>query len=236
VGFRIVDAVLGALAPVFPTRVPAAGDGGPNGIAIGIVEADGDSTVLWDPLAGAWGARPDRDGVDGISALGSNLTNTPIEELERSGHLRIDGYGYLPDSGGAGRWRGGLATFRDMTLLAPEATVQIRSDRRMFLPYGLAGGAPGTPSLNILDPDGNDERMLSSKPHFVMTAGDRHRHVTAGGGGHGPAFERTPERVLEDVIDGKVTHAGAAKDYGVVVTADDVIDASATARLRGQAR
>ncbi|WP_405066435.1 hydantoinase B/oxoprolinase family protein [Kribbella sp. NBC_01510] len=236
VGFRIVDAVLGALAPVFPTRVPAAGDGGPNGIAIGIVEADGDSTVLWDPLAGAWGARPDRDGVDGISALGSNLTNTPIEELERSGHLRIDGYGYLPDSGGAGRWRGGLATFRDMTLLAPEATVQIRSDRRMFLPYGLAGGAPGTPSLNILDPDGPDERVLASKPHFVMTAEDRHRHVTAGGGGHGPAFERAPERVLEDVLDGKVTHAGAARDYGVVVSQDGVIDASATARLRGRVR
>jgi N-methylhydantoinase B len=236
VGFRIVDAVLGALAPVFPTRVPAAGDGGPNGIAIGIVEADGDSTVLWDPLAGAWGARPDRDGVDGISALGSNLTNTPIEELERSGHLRIDGYGYLPDSGGAGRWRGGLATFRDMTLLAPEATVQIRSDRRRFLPYGLAGGASGTPSLNILDPDGHDERVLASKPHFVMTAGARHRHVTAGGGGHGPSFERAPERVLEDVLDGKVTHAGAARDYGVVVTDDGVIDAGATVRLRGKAR
>jgi len=235
VGFRIVDAVLGALAPVFPTRVPAAGDGGPNGIAIGIVGADGDSAVLWDPLSGAWGARPDRDGVDGISSLGANLTNTPIEELERSGRIRIDGYGYLPDSGGAGRWRGGLATFRDMTILVPEVSVQIRSDRRKFLPYGLDGGAEGTPSLNVLDPDGPDEHLLDSKPHLVMTAGTRHRHVTAGGGGHGIPFERTPDRVLEDVLDGKVTHKGAERDYGVVITGDGAIDANATARLRGQA-
>jgi N-methylhydantoinase B len=235
VGFRIVDAVLGALAPVFPNRVPAAGEGGPNGIAIGIVDADGESVVLWDALAGAWGARPDRDGVDGISSLGANLTNTPVEELERSGHIRFDGYGYLPDSGGAGRWRGGLATFRDMTILAPEASVQIRSDRRKFLPYGLAGGAPGTPSLNVLDPDGPGEQLLDSKPHLVMTAGTRHRHVTAGGGGHGVPFERDPDRVLEDVLDGKVTHKSAERDYGVVITDDDAIDVDATARLRGQA-
>ncbi|WP_242890997.1 hydantoinase B/oxoprolinase family protein [Actinomadura litoris] len=235
VGFRIIDAVLGALAPVFPDRVPAAGDGGPDGIAIGLVGADGESVVLWDPLSGAWGARPDRDGVDGISSLGANLTNTPIEELERSGHIRIDGYGYLPDSGGAGRWRGGLATFRDMTILAPEATVQIRSDRRKFLPYGLAGGGQGTSSLNVLNLGGPGERVLESKPYLAMTAGTRHRHVTAGGGGHGSPFERTPERVLEDVLDGKVTREGAERDYGVVIT-DGVIDVTATARLRDKAR
>ncbi|WP_134728803.1 hydantoinase B/oxoprolinase family protein [Amycolatopsis nivea] len=235
VGFRIIDAVLGALAPVFPDRVPAAGEGGPDGIAIGLVGPDGESMVLWDPLAGAWGARPDRDGVDGISSLGANLTNTPVEELERSGHLRIDGYGYLPDSGGAGRWRGGLATFRDMTLLAPEASVQIRSDRRKFLPYGLSGGAPGTPSLNVLDQGGPGERVLESKPHFAMTAGTRHRHVTAGGGGHGHPFGREPERVLEDVLDGKVTREGAERDYGVVID-DGGIDLAATAAARGKAR
>ncbi|WP_275294929.1 hydantoinase B/oxoprolinase family protein [Amycolatopsis sp. La24] len=235
VGFRIIDAVLGALAPVFPDRVPAAGEGGPDGIAIGLVGPDGESMVLWDPLAGAWGARPDRDGVDGISSLGANLTNTPVEELERSGHLRIDGYGYLPDSGGAGRWRGGLATFRDMTLLAPEASVQIRSDRRKFLPYGLSGGAPGTPSLNVLDQGGPGERVLESKPHFAMTAGTRHRHVTAGGGGHGHPFGREPERVLEDVLDGKVTREGAERDYGVVID-DGGIDLAATASARGKAR
>ncbi|WP_326569385.1 hydantoinase B/oxoprolinase family protein [Amycolatopsis rhabdoformis] len=232
VAYRIIDTVLGALAPVFPGRVPAAGDGGPDSVAIGVTDDEGDSVVLWDILCGAWGARPDRDGVDGISPLGANLANTPVEELERSGHVRVDGYGYLPDTGGAGRFRGGLATFRDLTVLAPEAGVQIRSDRRRFLPYGLAGGAPGTPSLNVLDLGGPGERVLDSKPHLVLTEGSRHRHVTAGGGGHGLAFTRDPARVLDDVLDGKVTREGATRDYGVVITAGGAIDHVATKALR----
>ncbi|HWD03391.1 MAG TPA: hydantoinase B/oxoprolinase family protein [Amycolatopsis sp.] len=232
VAYRIIDTVLGALAPVFPSRVPAAGDGGPDSVAIGVTNAGGDSVVLWDILCGAWGARPDRDGVDGISPLGANLANTPVEELERSGHVRVDGYGYLADTGGAGRFRGGLATFRDLTVLAPEASVQIRSDRRHFLPYGLAGGAQGTPSLNVLDPGGPGERVLDSKPHLVLTAGSRHRHVTAGGGGHGLAFTREPDRVLDDVLDGKVTREGAVRDYGVVIADDGSIDHLATEALR----
>ncbi|GCE00703.1 hydantoinase B/oxoprolinase family protein [Embleya hyalina] len=232
VAYRIIDTVLGALAPVFPHRVPAAGDGGPDSIAIGVTEQDGSSAVLWDVLCGAWGARPDRDGVDGISPLGANLANTPIEELEQSGHLRIDGYGYLPDTGGPGRWRGGLSTFRDMTILHPEASVQIRSDRRRHLPYGLAGGGPGTPSSNLLNPGTPQEQILPTKVIRTLVAGDRHRHVTAGGGGHGSALTREADRVLQDVLDQKVTVAGAARDYGVVITPTGTVDTAATRELR----
>lgn len=235
VAYRIIDTVLGALAPVFPDRAPAAGDGGPDSVAVGITNPDGTSTVLWDVLCGAWGARPHRDGVDGISPLGANLANTPVEALESSGQLRIDGYGYLPDTAGAGRFRGGLATFRDMTVLADSAGVQIRSDRRRFLPYGLDGGAPGGPSANLLRPAGaadGEERLLDSKVHLTLVAGDRHRHVTAAGGGHGDPFTRDPALVLEDVLDDKVTRDGAARDYGVVVTPTGELDQQATARLR----
>ncbi|WP_406003391.1 hydantoinase B/oxoprolinase family protein [Streptomyces sp. NBC_00829] len=236
VAYRIIDTVLGALAPVFPHRVPAAGDGGPDSIAIGVTEEDGSSAVLWDILCGAWGARPDRDGVDGISPLGANLANTPIEELEQSGHLRIDGYGYLPDTGGPGRWRGGLATFRDMTILHPEASVQIRSDRRTHLPYGLQGGAKGTPSSNILNRGSSQEQLLPSKVIQTFSAGDQHRHITAGGGGHGDPFTREVDGVLQDVLDEKVTVARAACDYGVVITADGAVDTSATRALRSASR
>ncbi|ANY09904.1 hydantoinase B/oxoprolinase family protein [Pseudonocardia sp. HH130630-07] len=232
VAYRVIDTVLGALAPVFPDRTPAAGDGGPNSVAIGVTGADGGSTVLWDVLCGAWGARPDQDGIDGVSPLGANLANTPVEDVERSGHIRIDGYGYLPDSGGAGRYRGGLATFRDMTVLADEATVQIRSDRRSSLPYGLAGGRDGTPSANLRDPGGPDEVLLPAKPYLVLSAGARHRQTTAGGGGHGDPATREPCAVLADVLDGKVTRSAARTDYGVVVTDDGRVDHTATARLR----
>ncbi|WP_226350251.1 hydantoinase B/oxoprolinase family protein [Pseudonocardia sp. ICBG601] len=231
VAYRLIDTVLGALAPVFPDRTPAAGDGGPNSVVIGVTGDDGSSTVLWDVLCGAWGARPDQDGIDGISPLGANLANTPVEDIERSGHVRIDGYGYLTDSAGAGRYRGGLATFRDMTVLASQATVQIRSDRRTSLPYGLAGGCDGTPSVNLRDP-GPDEVLLDTKPHLTLPAGARHRQTTAGGGGHGDPFTRDPEAVLDDVLDQKVSPRGAREDYRVVVTDDGHVDHPATALLR----
>lgn len=234
VAYRIIDAVLGALADVFPTRVPAAGDGGPDSIAIGITTDDGQPVVLWDVLCGAWGARPDRDGVDGISPLGANLANTPIEELEQSGLIRIDGYGYLPDSSGAGTWRGGLATFRDLTILTHEATMQIRSDRRDHLPYGLHGGADGTPSANILHHGTADEHLVASKVLLTVTPGTIHRHVTAGGGGFGDPFLRDPQRVLDDVLDEKVSAEAARRVYGVVIAAG-AIDTDATAALRTDA-
>ncbi|RZL83021.1 MAG: hydantoinase B/oxoprolinase family protein [Rhodococcus sp. (in: high G+C Gram-positive bacteria)] len=217
VAYRIIDTVLGALAPAFPRGVPAAGDGGPNSVAVGVTEPDGSSIILWDILCGSWGATAHGDGNDGISPLGANLANTPIEELEKSGHIRIDGYGYLPDTGGAGRYRGGVSTYRDMTVLSDSATVQIRSDRRTALPYGLRGGRPGSPSANILGHGGPDEKLLPAKPHLTVTAGSRHRQITAGGGGYGNPLHRDPQRVLDDVLDGKVTIGGALRDYGVVL-------------------
>lgn len=217
VAYRIIDTVLGALAPAFPDRVPAAGDGGPNSVAVGVTEPSGASVVLWDILCGSWGATPTGDGNDGISPLGANLANTPIEELEQSGHLRIDGYGYLPDTGGAGQFRGGLSIFRDMTLLYNDTTVQIRSDRRTTQPYGLNGGLPGSSSANILNRGAENEELLPSKPHRAVVAGDRHRQVTAGGGGYGNPLTRTPELVLNDVLDGKVTPESARREYGVLL-------------------
>ncbi|MCW0191632.1 MAG: hydantoinase B/oxoprolinase family protein [Rhodococcus sp.] len=220
VAYRIIDTVLGALAPAFPDRVPAAGDGGPNSVAVGLVESDGSSVILWDILCGSWGATPTGDGNDGISPLGANLANTPIEELEKSGHIRIDGYGYLPDTGGAGTFRGGVSTFRDMTVLHETASVQIRSDRRTSFPYGLHGGGAGAPSANILDHGTDAEQLIASKPHLTVQAGSRHRQVTAGGGGHGDPFHRDPQQVLDDVLDGKVTIEGALRDYGVAIDLD----------------
>ncbi|MFC9839833.1 hydantoinase B/oxoprolinase family protein [Rhodococcus sp. NPDC127530] len=230
VAYRIIDTVLGALASAFPDRVPAAGDGGPNSVAVGVTEPNGTSIVLWDILCGSWGATPTGDGNDAISPLGANLANTPIEELEQSGHLRIDGYGYLPDTGGAGQFRGGLSTYRDMTLLYDNTTIQIRSDRRTSQPYGLNGGHSGASSANILNLGAIDEELLPSKPHRAVRAGDRHRQVTAGGGGYGDPLTRATQLVLDDVLDGKVTPEAALRDYGVI------LDASTTTVLAEETR
>ncbi len=234
-GLRTIDLVLGALASAFPDTVPAGGDGSPNTVAVGITDEDGRSVVIWDILCGAWGARPSKDGLDGASSLGANLANTPIEEMERAGLVRIDGYGYLADTGGPGEFRGGLATFRDMTLLYSEATLRGRSDRRDFPPYGLRGGHKGSGSANILNRGSDNETLLPTKPDIMVVAGDRHRHVTASGGGYGDPLDRDVSLVLEDFRDEKVTVEGAKRDYAVVIS-NDLVDEEATKALRAERR
>lgn len=229
-GYRLVDTIWGALADVLPARIPACGDGGPNGIAVGATDADGTQTVLMDACFGAWGGRPDGDGLDGASPLAGNLANTPVEDIESTGLVRVERYGYLPDSGGAGTWRGGLSIVRELRLEREEATLQIRSDRREHRPYGLAGGEPGGACWNIINPDG-EYRVLPSKVTTTFRRGDVHRHITAGGGGYGDPFLRDPARVLADVVAGKVTPEGARRDYGVAVSGGKV-DEEATTALR----
>src|SRR5678816_1425988 len=129
-------------------------------------------------------------------------SNTPVELLEAEQPIRIDRYGFVPDTGGAGTFRGGLATVRDFAVLAP-ATLQIRSDRRKFLPYGLYGGKPGTPAQGILNPE-TDPRVMPSKFLLQAKPGDVFRMVLAGGGGYGDPRERDPERVAEDVREEKL--------------------------------
>ncbi|MBS1881754.1 MAG: hydantoinase B/oxoprolinase family protein [Actinobacteria bacterium] len=233
-GYRVVDTIWGALAGVLPDRIPACGDGGPNGIAVGATDADGTQTVLMDACFGAWGGRPSGDGLDGASPLAGNLANTPVEDIERTGLVRVERYGFLPDSGGVGTWRGGLSIVRELRLEREDATLQIRSDRREHRPYGLAGGGPGGACWNILNPDG-EARVLPSKVTTSFRRGDVHRHVTAGGGGYGDPLRRDPARVLADVIAEKVTPASARRDYGVVID-DGELDEDATAALREELR
>jgi N-methylhydantoinase B len=138
----------------------------------------------------------------------------------------------VPDSGGAGRHRGGLAYVREYTVLAARATLTIRTDRRDHPPYGLDGGEPGAPSANVVVSDG-EARELPTMPMAadVLRQGDTFTHVSAGGGGFGDAFERDPAAVLADVVDGKVSLDAARERYGVVVV-DGAVDATATAEAR----
>jgi N-methylhydantoinase B len=229
-GFRTIDAVLGALAAAVPDRVLAAGEGGATMVTLGGLLASRKPFVCVDAYCGGWGARPDRDGVDGTSHLGTNVANVPIEEIELRQPVRVEQYAFLPDSAGPGRFRGCLSIVRDLRLLAEDATLQIRSDRRRFLPYGLAGGGSGSPSLNVLNP-GRDERLLPTTVTMAIAKNDVVRHVTAGGGGHGDAFERDSDQVLAEVLDGKVSVTGARETYGVVIE-DGAVDQAKTASLR----
>jgi N-methylhydantoinase B len=146
--------------------------------------------------------------------------------------VRIERYELVPDSGGAGTYRGALGQIREVHCLADEAVLQIRSDKRRFLPYGLQGGSPGTPSWNVLTP-GDAQTILPTLTMTSVHRDDLLRHTMAGGGGWGNPFERDPELVRADVWNEKVTLEHARAAYGVAIDPETLqIDWAATLLLR----
>jgi N-methylhydantoinase B len=233
IGYRVFDAIMAALAPVAPTQVIAASEGGPTLFSIGGYH-DGRPFVLTEVMVGSWGARAEKDGIEGISNPAANLSNQPVELLEAEFPLEVTCYGLVRDSEGAGRRRGGLAFVREFRICAKEAQLTLRSDRRDHPPYGLYGGNPGAPSMNLLYSK-NGERRLPVMPMeaLQLKRGDIFRHIAAGGGGFGPAIERDPEAVLNDVLDDKVSIEGAWERYGVAIDPQRmVVDADETRRRR----
>jgi N-methylhydantoinase B len=162
----------------------------------------------------------------------SNIANTPVEVIEAELPVRVESYELLPDSGGAGKYRGALGQVREVRCLAPDSVLQIRSDKRRFPPYPLQGGRPGSPSWNILNP-GPRQVILPALSMSTIRQGDLLRHVMAGGGGWGDPLDRDPALVQADVRSEKVTLDHARDAYGVVIDPATLeVDRAATERLR----
>ncbi len=214
-GFRAVDAINGALAQLVPGRVGAAGEGGNTLAVFGAERPDGAGRfIFYELVVGTWGGTPTGDGNDGLTNPASLAANIPIEVAESEFPILIERYGLVPDSGGAGRHRGGLAVERAWRCLTHSTSLIVRSDRAAHPPYGLAGGAAGAVSSNLLvHPDGSEE-TLPSMFSTTIAAGDLLVHRTAGGGGWGDPAERDPAAVRDDVLDGKVSASAALRDYG----------------------
>jgi len=231
-GFRIANAVFGALAQLAPDRVFACESGGDSGISYGGYDKDRNAFVFVEFVFCGWGGRPDRDGVDACSSSVANFANNPVEILETEYPFRIERYEFLSDSGGAGQYRGGLAMAREYRFDNDEGTLQLRTDRQRFLPYGLAGGDSGTGSASTLYRAGV-AMELPAKSRNAVHAGDVLRHVTAGAGGWGPPFAREPARVLHDVLEEKITIGYARQRYGVAIDEPSMtVDEAQTAQLR----
>jgi len=187
---RIVDVVLGALAPALPERTPAASQGTMNNTLIGGIDPrTGRAFTYYETVAGGQGARPGRDGMSGVHTHMTNTLNTPAEALEASYPLRLLESRLRDGTGGAGRWRGGDGVRRVIQVLAGGATVSILSERRRRGPWGLAGGEPGAPGRNALVRDG-EERELPAKVTIAVEPGDLIVVETPGGGGFGHARDR----------------------------------------------
>ena len=180
------------------------------------------------------GARPDRDGNDGLCSPANVAANIPIEEAECNYPIRIERYGLVNDSGGAGRFRGGMAVEREWTLLEGDAQLTIRSDRRDHPPYGLQGGQPGRGSTNVLHHAADKEELITMISTDIKE-GETIYHRQPGGGGFGDPLERDPKAVARDVRNDRVSREAAAVDYGVILKDGTFeVDDEATARLRAE--
>lgn len=233
-GYRVVDAMFGALAQIVPDLAPAAGEGGNTVVCLGGRRDDGAPFIIVDMICGAWGGRPDKDGIEAITNPSQNLSNTPVETMEAQHPVRIEEYALVPDSGGAGKWRGGLGIARSYRLLGDEAQLQLRADRAKFQPYGLSGGEPGRSTRNFLERNGEMEEV-PGKITMTLRRGEMIRHEQAGGGGFGDPLTRDPARVARDVWNRKITASFAREKHGVVVDPESgELDVTATAQLRSE--
>jgi len=235
-GFRMVDCMFGALAQMLPDKVFASSDGGNTGISIGGWNADRRPFIYVDFTCCAWGGRPYADGLDGNSNIYANMASQSIEVTETEQPIEITAYEFIPDAMGPGKFRGGAPFRRDYRFLAEEGILQVRSDRRDFRPYGLYGGSPGKPSMNYLNPEG-ENCPLPSKLTMTIRRGDTFRHEVAGAGGWGDPLERDPAMVLRDVRNQLVSLTAAHADYGVVFRGKPLaVDETATQAARESLR
>ena len=180
---RMVDAVLGALAEALPDRIPAASCGSMNNLTIGGHDPERGPFAYYETIAGGAGAGPRWHGRSGVHTHMTNTQNTPIEALEHAYPLRVRSYRLRKNSGGSGRFRGGDGVERSVELLAP-ATLTLITERRVYAPWGLAGGGDGARGSNHLLRDG--ERIeLEGKCEVDAQRGDVLIVETPGGGGWG---------------------------------------------------
>jgi N-methylhydantoinase B len=236
-GFRGVDCCFGALAKLYPDRVIAASEGGNTGITIGGYDKALNPFIYVDFLSGCWGGRPWADGLDGNTSMFANMASFSVEVIEAENPLEVLDYEFVPDTGGAGKFRGGMSQRKTWRMLADEGILQVRADRQTHRPYGLQGGGPGAAGRNILDPGLGTEEKLHSKLTMTLRKGQLFRHELPGAGGWGDALARDLPLVAKDLRDGLVTLEGAARDYGVVAIGDPpVIDETATVALRARLR
>lgn len=215
IAHRIVDVVFGALATVVPDRVETASYGGSPCYQMRGLKDDGASFIHFDCVHTSSGARLRHDGNDGATCKLHNSANVPIEATEAEEPLRFEAYEFIPDSAGAGAFRGGLSIRRSVRLLAPNAQYVVVADRERIAPYGLAGGHPGRKARCVLDPGTPGERVVGCKSKGTLLRDQVLCLEPAGAGGYGDPRQRDRHLLDRDVLDGVVTPEAAEREYGV---------------------
>jgi len=232
----LVEAVFAALVHIVPERARADGCASRSIILGGRSTSAGKSYVQYEILGGGGGARAGKDGVSGTSVNQSNAKIASIEIIESEFPTRILQFALIPDSGGAGLYRGGLGMRREYMNLA-DARFSIRSAKHVIAPHGASEGGDGRTGDILVNPGTPEEKRLPTRyADYPLKAGDIFRLDSPGGGGFGDARSRDPERVLADVKQGYVSPRAAEEVYGVALVQKDgalTVDLAATRNLRG---
>ena len=232
--YRVFEAVIGALAPALPERVVAASSHFANPTFGGYDPHRGRRFVAYELVLSGTGARAGKDGCEGMASA-FNASNIPVEAQEASHPIIVERFEVIPDSSGAGKFRGGSGIRRDMKFLAEDGKLTNLSERQRFAPYGLFGGKSGALARTVINP-GPAERVVHGKASVDFAHGDVISFQQSGAGGYGPPFEREVARVLEDVLEGYVSIHTAREEYGVVIDPVTMtVDLPATERTRGRA-
>jgi N-methylhydantoinase B len=233
ISHRVADMVMGALVNFMPEQVMACSQGTSAILTLGGVDPrNGRHYVSYETVKGGFGARPNKDGINCIASGISNTMNTPVEVLEMAFPVRVECYEVNPDSGGAGRYRGGCGARRVWRMLdGADATGALCIERMTSPPFGLRGGQAGAAAVVTLTSADGVARQLPSKGAFAAPAGSVIDMITPGSGGFGDVAARDPAAVGRDLLDGFVSAAAAKRDYGV----SDPENLRKTAALEDQA-
>jgi N-methylhydantoinase B len=237
---RLPDVIFGALAPVTPERIVAGCNGAcTTAIFIGNDSSNKDNYFIYhDVVAGGSGASRHADGLSGVQVHMTNSSNMPVEALEvEFPIITIKKYKLRRDSGGAGRFRGGLGIEREFEIMADNIRFNGFGDRQKFQPWGLEGGCNGAAGAFFhRGSDGRETKLPNKCTNYPVKKGDTITVLSPGSGGYGDPVQRTAEKVLEDVVEEKVSLENAREQYKVAISAGDHknyrIDAALTAKLR----
>ncbi len=211
-GQRVVDLVHGALAKAIPERVTAAH----NGACVyadfsGLDPRSGRFYAYVETVGGGFGARATKDGLDGVHVHLTNTSNLPVEALETEYPLTVERYELIADSGGPGRYRGGMGLHRRIRAEHDGCRTYIFGARVKTAPWGLAGGGAGAKARFVYDRAGEGPVKAAAR----LDKGSAVSMFTPGAGGHGPAQDRDPELVSRDLAEAKITAEAARQDYGI---------------------
>ncbi|RSK47446.1 hydantoinase B/oxoprolinase family protein [Bacillus canaveralius] len=230
-GNIVADTLMKALAQVVPHQV-SAGVGNLQVVAFS-GKKDDNYWVYMDIMEGSYGGRFGKDGMDSVDTLYANTRNNPIEDIESHYPLRVERYELKDNECAPGKWCGGIGSIREISFL-DDGSFSVEADGHKFAPWGFDGGKTGSVgSLSIQERGASEPIKLPSKlPNRVVKTGDRIQLAGPGGGGYGNAFERDPDKVLSDYLDGFILKEKALQDYGVVITDGDEVDYERTTERR----